>query len=64
MAIDWGFGNICVVIFKSLNVQYFINGKPLKSKNVYYNKKIARLTSIQMKTILINILNAQRRLML
>ncbi len=51
MAIDLGPGNIYVVTFKSFNVQYLINGKPLKSKNIYYNKEITRLTSIQMKTI-------------
>jgi|LGVE01.1.fsa_nt_gb transposase len=50
MAIDLGLDNICAVTFKSFNVQYLLNGKPLKSKNVYYNKEITRLTSIQMKS--------------
>ncbi len=50
MAIDLGLDNICAVTFKYSNVQYVMNGKPLKSKNAYYNKEISRLTGIQMKS--------------
>lgn len=50
MSIDLGFNNICAVTFKFSNKQYLINGKPLKSKNAYYNKEISRLTGIHMKS--------------
>jgi len=50
MSIDIGLDNICAITFKNSPQQFLINGKPLKSKNSYYNKEIARLTSIQMKS--------------
>jgi len=49
MAIDLGLDNLCAITFKDSKEQFLINGKPLKSKNSYYNKKIARLTSVAMK---------------
>lgn len=50
MSIDLGLDNLCAITFKDSQEQYLINGKPLKSKNAYYNKEISRLTSIQMKS--------------
>jgi len=49
MAIDLGLDNLCACTFKDSDQQHLLNGKPLKSKNSYYNKEIARLTGIQMK---------------
>ena len=51
MAIDLGLDNLCACTFLHSKEQYLINGKPLKSKNAYYNKEIARLTGIEMKVI-------------
>lgn len=49
MAIDLGLDNLCAITFKDSKEQFLINGRPLKSKNAYYNKEIARLTSVAMK---------------
>lgn len=49
MAIDLGLDNLCAITFKDSEEQYLINGKPLKSRNAYYNKEMARLTSVAMK---------------
>ncbi len=49
MAIDLGLDNLCAITFKNSPQQYLINGKTLKSKNAYFNKEIAHLTSIQVK---------------
>ena len=51
MSIDPGLDNLAAITFKDSNKNYLINGKPLKSKNAYYNKEIARLSSIRMKQI-------------
>ena len=50
MSIDLGLNNICAVTFKFSTKQYLVSGKPLKSKNAYYNKEISRLTGIHMKS--------------
>ncbi|WP_026074469.1 RNA-guided endonuclease InsQ/TnpB family protein [Brevibacillus massiliensis] len=49
MSIDLGVNNLAAVTFLEGDDSYLINGRPLKSKNSYYNKEIARLTSIAMK---------------
>ncbi|WP_223067697.1 RNA-guided endonuclease InsQ/TnpB family protein [Paenibacillus caui] len=49
MSIDLGVDNLAALTFLEGEDSYLINGKPLKSKNSYYNKEIARLTSIVMK---------------
>jgi len=51
MSIDPGLDNLAAITFKDSNKNYLINGKPLKSKNAYYNKEIAQLSSIRMKQI-------------
>ena len=51
MSIDPGLDNLAAITFKDSNKNYLINGKPLKSKNAYYNKEIARLSSIRMKQV-------------
>jgi IS605 OrfB family transposase len=51
MSIDPGLDNLTAITFKDSNKNYLINGKPLKSKNAYYNKEIARLSSIRMKQV-------------
>ncbi|WP_019119950.1 RNA-guided endonuclease InsQ/TnpB family protein [Brevibacillus massiliensis] len=49
MSIDLGVNNLAAVTFLEGDDTYLINGRPLKTKNSYYNKEIARLTSIAMK---------------
>jgi len=49
MAIDLGVNNLTAITFLEGEESYLMNGRPLKSKNSYYNKEIARLTSIAMK---------------
>lgn len=49
MSIDLGLDNLGAITFKDSLAQYLINGRPLKSKNAWYNQEIARLTSIRMK---------------
>lgn len=49
MAIDLGLDNLATCVFKDNEQCIIFSGKHLKSKNAYYNKKIARLTSIAMK---------------
>ena len=51
MSIDPGLDNLAAITFKDNDENYLINGKPLKSKNSYYNKEIARLSSIRMKQV-------------
>ncbi len=51
MSIDPGLDNLAAITFKDSYKNYLINGKPLKSKNAYYNKEIARLSSIRMKQV-------------
>jgi IS605 OrfB family transposase len=49
MAIDLGLDNLATCVFKDNEQCIIFSGKHLKSKNAYYNKEIARLTSIAMK---------------
>lgn len=49
MSIDLGLDNLSAITFKENTDSYIIDGKYIKSKNSYYNKEIARLTSIAMK---------------
>ncbi len=49
MAIDLGLDNLATLTFKDNLENYIINGKPLKSKNKYFNQEINRLQSIRMK---------------
>lgn len=49
MSIDLGLDNLATLTFKDNEYSYIIDGKHIKSKNSYYNKEIARLTSIGMK---------------
>ena len=51
MSIDPELDNLAAIIFKDNDENYLINGKLLKSKNSYYNKEIARLSSIRMKEV-------------
>jgi len=49
MAIDLGLNNLATLTFKDNIKNYIINGKPIKSKNSYFNKEISKLQSIRMK---------------
>ncbi|MFA7204508.1 MAG: transposase, partial [Candidatus Caldatribacteriota bacterium] len=49
MAIDLGSDNLATIIFKDNAESYIISGRYAKSKNSYYNKEIAKYTSIAMK---------------
>jgi len=49
MAVDLGLDNLAALTFKNNSECYIINGKTIKSKNAYFNKKIARLQRIRMK---------------
>ena len=49
MSIDLGLDNLATCTFKDNSDCYIINGKTIKSKNSYFNKEIAKLTSIEMK---------------
>ncbi|AUM93733.1 TPA: transposase [Clostridium botulinum] len=49
MSIDLGLNNLATITFEDNIHSYIIDGKYVKSKNSYYYKKIARLTSIVMK---------------
>jgi putative transposase len=49
MGIDLGMDNLAAITFEQNPDVYIIDGKYAKSKNSYYNKEIARLTSVTMK---------------
>jgi IS605 OrfB family transposase len=49
MAIDLGLDNLATCVFRDNPQCIIFSGKHIKSKNAYYNKEIARLTSIAMK---------------
>jgi IS605 OrfB family transposase len=51
MSIDLGLDNLATLTFKDNSESYIINGKTIKSKNAYFNKKIAKLQSIRMKQL-------------
>lgn len=46
-SIDLGLNNLAAVSFNCLQTPIIINGKPLKSINQYFNKKLAKFKSIQ-----------------
>ena len=49
MSIDLGLDNLATITYKDNVDSQIINGKPLKSKNSYFNKEITRLQQIRMK---------------
>ena len=49
MSIDLGEDHLATLTFLEGEESYLVNGKPLKSKNSYYNKEMAHLTSFAMK---------------
>mgnify|MGYP000967469035 CR=1 FL=1 len=49
MSIDLGLNNLATITFDYCTKSYIIDGKYAKSRNSYYNKEIAKLTSIAMK---------------
>ena len=49
MGIDLGLNNLAAITFSNSEDNYLINGKGLKSKNIYFNYKIAQLKSITKK---------------
>jgi IS605 OrfB family transposase len=49
MAVDLGLNNLATLTFKDNTENYIINGKPVKSKNSYFNKEITILQAIRMK---------------
>jgi len=49
MSIDIGLNNLATITFKDNVENYIINGKTIKSKNSYFNKKLSLLQSITMK---------------
>src|SRR5690554_5306425 len=48
-AVDLGLNNLAALTFKDNSDDYIINGRPIKSKNSYYNKEITKLQAIRMK---------------
>ncbi|WP_018248269.1 RNA-guided endonuclease InsQ/TnpB family protein [Orenia marismortui] len=51
MSIDLGLDNLATLTFKDNSESYIINGKTIKSKNLYFNKEIAKLQRIRMKQL-------------
>jgi putative transposase len=49
MAVDLGLDNIATLTFMNDKECVIISGKAAKSRNSYYNKEMARLTSVSMK---------------
>ena len=49
MSIDLGLDNLATITFENNIKSYLIDGKWIKCKNSYYNKSIAKFTSIKMK---------------
>lgn len=45
MGIDLGVNNLCAITANDKPFSYVINGRPLKSMNQFYNKKLAELKS-------------------
>lgn len=46
IGIDIGLNNLAAITSNEQSLSWLINGRPLKSINQYYNKKLARLSSI------------------
>src|SRR6056297_3459532 len=51
MAIDLGLNNLATLTFKDNTDNYIINGRPIKSKNSYFNKEITKFQAIRMRQI-------------
>ena len=51
MAIDLGLNNLATIVFNRSKQTYIIDGKILKCKQSYYNKKISILQSKEMKRL-------------
>ena len=51
MAIDLGLNNLATIVFNRSKQTYIIDGKILKCKQSYYNKKISIMTSKEMKRL-------------
>ena len=51
MAIDLGLNNLATIVFNRSKEAYIIDGKVLKCKQSYYNKKISIMTSKEMKRL-------------
>ena len=51
MAIDLGLNNLATIVFNRSKATYIIDGKVLKCKQSYYNKKISIMTSKEMKRL-------------
>lgn len=51
MAIDLGLNNLATIVFNRSKETYIIDGKVLKCKQSYYNKKISIMTSKEMKRL-------------
>ena len=51
MAIDLGLNNLATVVFNRSKATYIIDGKVLKCKQSYYNKKISIMQSKEMKRL-------------
>ena len=51
MAIDLGLNNLATIVFNRSKATYIIDGKILKCKQSYYNKKISIMTSKEMKRL-------------
>ena len=51
MAIDLGLNNLATIVFNRSKQTYIIDGKVLKCKQSYYNKKISIMTSKEMKRL-------------
>ena len=45
IGIDLGVSNLCAITANDKNFSYIINGRPLKSMNQFYNKKLAEMKS-------------------
>ena len=45
IGIDLGVNNLCAITSNDKRISYVINGRPLKSINQFYNKKLAKLKS-------------------
>ena len=51
MAIDLGLNNLATIVFNRSKATYIIDGKVLKCKQSYYNKKISIMQSKEMKRL-------------
>ncbi|WP_459836998.1 transposase [Halanaerobaculum tunisiense] len=51
MSIDLGLDNLATITYKDYSESHIINGKPLKSKNGYFNREISKLQIIRMKQV-------------